>query len=95
MDSEARVMAWLAQQDVVTYLVGGSVRDRLLQRPSYDLDVAAASDGLVLARRLADHFQGDFYPLDVSRDVGRAILNLGDEHRVFVDIARFRGHRGL
>lgn len=91
MDSEARVMAWLAQQDVAVYLVGGSVRDRLLQRTNYDLDAAAASDGLVLARRLADQFQGDFYPLDVSRDVGRAILYPGGEHRVFVDIARFRG----
>jgi poly(A) polymerase/tRNA nucleotidyltransferase (CCA-adding enzyme) len=91
VDSEARVLAWLARQDVAAYLVGGSIRDRLLQRQSYDLDVAVASDGLVLARRLADHFQGAFYPLDVSRDVGRAVLNPGDEHCVFVDIARFRG----
>ena len=52
MDVEARITAWLAQQDVDVYLVGGCIRDRLLHRDVADLDVTTAGDGLLLARRL-------------------------------------------
>ncbi len=97
MDSERlqeRVIAWLAGQEVPAYLVGGYVRDRLLGRPTYDLDVAVAGDGLILARHLADAFQGDYYPLDVERATGRAIL-YHDAGRLVVDVARFRGELPL
>ena len=36
---EDRVLAWLAQQNKDIYVVGGAVRDRLLGRPVYDLDL--------------------------------------------------------
>jgi tRNA nucleotidyltransferase/poly(A) polymerase len=88
---EERVIHWLAHQDVECYLVGGWVRDRLLKRPSYDLDVATAGDGLRLSRSLADHFGGDYYPLDRARGTGRVILYLDEVRRVVVDIAHFRG----
>jgi tRNA nucleotidyltransferase/poly(A) polymerase len=91
VEIQEQVIAWLAQQEVDTYLVGGCVRDRLLSRHSYDLDVATPGDGLALARRLANHFRGDYYPLDVERATGRAILHPEGEHRLVVDIARFRG----
>jgi tRNA nucleotidyltransferase/poly(A) polymerase len=88
VDTEARVMAWLAREGVPAYLVGGWVRDRLMGRPSYDLDVAVDGDGLALARKLADRLGGQYYPLDAERRTGRAILEAG---RVIVDVARFRG----
>ena len=88
---EERVIDWLARQDVECYLVGGWVRDRFLGRPRYDLDVATAGDGLSLSRFLADHFQGDYYPLDIARGTGRAILHLDDVRRLVVDVAQFRG----
>jgi tRNA nucleotidyltransferase/poly(A) polymerase len=87
---EDLVVTWLAQQDVKVYLVGGCVRDRLLGRPVYDLDVATAGDGLRLARRLANHFGGAYYPLDEARGTGRAILHGEGGRRVVVDIAPFR-----
>jgi tRNA nucleotidyltransferase/poly(A) polymerase len=87
---QERVIAWLAGQEVPAYLVGGWVRDRLLGRPTYDLDVAVAGDGLGLARRLANALQGDYYALDAERGTGRAIL-YPDEGRLVVDVARFRG----
>ena len=83
------LIAWLAQQPIPAYLVGGCVRDRLLGRPLYDLDVAVAGDGLRLARRLADHFGGAYYPLDEVRGTGRAILYEAG-HRLVVDVASFR-----
>jgi tRNA nucleotidyltransferase/poly(A) polymerase len=89
---EEQVIAWLARQKgAAAYLVGGCVRDRLLGRPLYDLDLALDGDGLLLARRLANHFQGAYYPLDEARGTGRAILPGGEDGPLVVDIARFRG----
>jgi len=86
-----QIIAWLAGQDLQAYLVGGCVRDRLLGRPVYDLDVAAAGDGLHLARRLANWFDGAYYPLDEARQTGRAILDDRRGGRLVVDVARLRG----
>jgi tRNA nucleotidyltransferase/poly(A) polymerase len=88
---EERVTRWLAQQDVPIYLVGGCVRDRLLARQTYDLDLAVDGDGLNLARQLANRFGGAFYALDRERSTGRAILAAGEAEPLVVDIARFRG----
>jgi putative nucleotidyltransferase with HDIG domain len=87
---ESQILAWLAQQEDRVYLVGGCVRDRLLGRPTYDLDLAVPGDGLALARRLANHFGGAYYPLDEARGTGRAIL-AGEAGHLAVDVARFRG----
>lgn len=92
------VIAWLAAQGVEAYLVGGCVRDPLLGRPTYDLDVGVAGSGLLLARSLANHFQGAYYPLDEVRSTGRAILPVGGDEagqsHLVVDIARLRDDVG-
>jgi len=85
-----QVIDWLARQEPNLYLVGGWVRDRLLDRPLHDLDLATEGDGLRLARRLADRFGGAYYPLDVERSTGRAILS-GEDGPLVVDAARLRG----
>jgi tRNA nucleotidyltransferase/poly(A) polymerase len=86
----AQVISWLAQQSVAAYLVGGCVRDRLLGRPLYDLDVVTGADGLDLARRLADDLRGAYHALDPERGTGRAILGDRRGHQLVVDLARFR-----
>ena len=91
MTLEERVIAWLGSQSVRAYLVGGCVRDRLLDRAVYDLDVSIAGDGCVLARRLADCFGADYYTLDGDRGSGRAILRREDGARFYVDVVRLRG----
>jgi tRNA nucleotidyltransferase/poly(A) polymerase len=95
--TQAQVIEWLARQPVAAYLVGGCVRDRLLGRAVYDLDVVTAGDGLELARRLADHHEGAYHALDVERSTGRAILKDERGDRLLVDVARFRseGPSGL
>ncbi len=80
----------LADMTEPAYIVGGAVRDALLHRPVKDLDLTVAQDGIRLARRIANLFKGDFYPLDVERDVGRALVETR-EGRLVIDVARFRG----
>jgi len=85
-----KVVAWLAQQPIEAYLVGGCVRDLLLNRPIHDLDVVVASGGLGWARRLADRFRGTYFALDEERGTGRVILDSG-AGRLLVDFSQFRG----
>ena len=49
-----RVVEFLRADGGPSYLVGGSVRDALLGRRSYDLDLAIDGQALPLGRRLAD-----------------------------------------
>ncbi len=80
----------LADHPQSIYIVGGAVRDALFQRPLNDLDLVVAKAGIVLAKQIANAFNGDFFVLDAERDVGRALLNT-PQGRFIVDVARFRG----
>ena len=73
------------------YLVGGAVRDALLGRESHDLDFSVPTDGIKLARRIANKLKGAFYPLDNERDTGRVVLIHEDGTRTIMDFATYRG----
>ena len=73
------------------YLVGGAVRDMLLNRASPDLDFALPSKGISLARRVANALAADFMVLDEERDTGRVIVTESDGKRTFLDFATYRG----
>ena len=79
----------LAEQDV--YLVGGAVRDMLLNRVSHDLDFALPSNGISTARTVANVLHADFMALDDERDTGRVIYTDSDGSRTFFDFAVYRG----
>ena len=85
------LLRWLAEHGTGVYLVGGCLRDRLLDRPIRDLDLVVATGGLSLARRVADRFLGDYYPLDEARGTGRALLRTAQGDRLVVDVSEFRG----
>ncbi|MFQ3565641.1 MAG: hypothetical protein SNJ59_01465 [Aggregatilineales bacterium] len=72
------------------FIVGGAVRDAYLRRPVKDIDLIVPDYGAKLARQIANHFSGAYYPLDVERDIGRAILNTPDG-RIIIDASCFRG----
>ena len=78
-----------ADQEI--YLVGGAVRDLLISRISPDLDFAVPSNGIVLARKIANALHADFIPLDDERDTGRVIVINEDGSRIFLDFAVYRG----
>jgi tRNA nucleotidyltransferase/poly(A) polymerase len=84
------LQAQLAAWPHPVYIVGGAVRDAMLHRPLKDLDLATPIDGIKLARQIANQFDGDFFPLDPERDVGRALIDT-PEGRLLVDVARLRG----
>lgn len=47
-------------QKIAIYIVGGFVRDLLLERPSFDLDIVVEGDAISLARSLSKMFGGRF-----------------------------------
>ncbi len=73
------------------YLVGGAVRDLLTSRLSPDLDFALPSNGIALARKVANTLGAGFLPLDDERDTGRVIITNEDNTRTFLDFATYRG----
>lgn len=80
--------AWPAGQ--IGWLVGGVVRDLLLNRRLHDVDLATDGDAIGAARRLANTLGGSFYVLDGDRGVGRALVEI-DGDRLTIDVARLRG----
>jgi tRNA nucleotidyltransferase/poly(A) polymerase len=84
-----RVREVLPGQEI--YLVGGAVRDILLGHLSRDLDFALPSDGIALARRVANALKADFMTLDSERDTGRVIVTEENGTRTFLDFATYRG----
>ena len=59
-----------------TALVGGAVRDALLNRLRQhpDLDLVVPSGAIALTRKLAQRFRGSAVVLDAERDMGRLVL---------------------
>jgi poly(A) polymerase len=60
-----------------TYLIGGFVRDKLLNRPTKDADIVCVGDGIVLATETAQLFQ----PVPVVnyfKNFGTAQIKIGD-----------------
>jgi len=55
------------------YLVGGAVRDMLLQRDTDDIDLVTKYNVRKLARTVADRVSGAFYMLDDERETARII----------------------
>jgi tRNA nucleotidyltransferase/poly(A) polymerase len=78
------------QQDI--YLVGGSVRDLLLQRPIHDLDLVMAGDVRPVARRVANAVGGAFYMLDEERNTARVIDRHAAGGPVVLDFAHCRSN---
>jgi tRNA nucleotidyltransferase/poly(A) polymerase len=81
----------LAQHGLRAWLVGGSLRDALLGRPSLDIDLAVDGDAGAFGRALADATGGSWVPLDDERDTARVVWTAhADGWPYIVDIARLR-----
>jgi len=82
----------LSRPDLPIYLVGGAVRDRLMNRDSHDLDFVMESGTSGLARRVANALQADFYMLDAERDTSRVIYTDPEGDKICLDFARARSN---
>ncbi|MGD9393991.1 MAG: HD domain-containing protein, partial [Dehalococcoidia bacterium] len=64
----------LSKRRVKAYLVGGFIRDALLEMPTADIDIALAADALKTAPRIADALGGRFVLLDKQNRIGRVVV---------------------
>jgi len=78
-------IAWLPSD---AYLVGGTVRDTLLnrKRQEFDLDLVVIDRAVELARDLAKRCDAGFVVLDATRDIARIVFPQGT-----VDVAKIEG----
>ena len=84
-----KISNFLAEQDIQAYVVGGFVRDALLERDTVDIDIAVASDALEVAPKVATALGGKYVPLDRVNRVGRVIIT--NRGHCELDFSTFEG----
>ena len=67
-----------ASRGVEAYLVGGTVRDLLLDRETRDIDVAVTTDASSVGHWLASSLAGRLVALDETRDIWRVVIPNGE-----------------
>lgn len=80
---------FFAERGVVSYVVGGFVRDGLLGKASQDIDIVIDGPALDVARRVADHWGGSFVLLDEQNRIARVVMPGGASH---LDFSSMRGN---
>ncbi|MFP4472952.1 MAG: CCA tRNA nucleotidyltransferase [Candidatus Omnitrophota bacterium] len=82
-------MARRRGQDV--FLVGGFLRDILLERPTRDMDFAVSSGALAFARDFSRKIKGAYVLLDEDHGCARVVKKTGSGEAWTYDFAEFRG----
>lgn len=65
------------------YVIGGFVRDKLLKKPSKDIDIVVVGSGIELAKQLADEL-GDDVQVNYYKNFGTAMVRYEDLEIEFV-----------
>lgn len=79
-------------EDVSLYLVGGSVRDLLLDRETEDLDFAVGGNAFEFAEKFAKSVKARFIPMDEEHDTARVVFYKGrDGDHPYMDFCGIRG----
>jgi poly(A) polymerase len=65
------------QENKEVYVIGGFVRDALLNRPSKDIDIVVVGNGMAFAEKLNDKIKGKS-KLSVFKNFGTAMIKLKD-----------------
>ena len=73
------------------WIVGGAIRDYLLQRRSHDIDFTTSGDAIALARLAADELDAQVYILDGERGAGRVLYQTPDGGQRTFDFTQLRG----
>jgi len=87
------VCRYLTTEKIKAYLVGGAVRDMLLNRETADIDIAVDSDALETASNISKQTGGVFVLLDEANRIGRVVIEDPDtgKHWNF-DFSSLRGN---
>lgn len=73
------------------HLVGGAIRDALLNKPSYDLDFVVSDSAARIAQQVAKSLDTHYFSLDSDRDAVRLITKNNRGYRTVLDFTRQRG----
>ena len=76
------ICPFFEQWELPVFLIGGYVRDFLLNRPTKDIDIVTLGDGIELANSLAKHL--NVSKVSVFKNFGTAMINYGDVEIQFV-----------
>src|SRR5215212_8556108 len=89
----AELLTAISHDQSAVYIVGGAVRDLLLQRKVElaDLDLVVGEVAIPVARRVADRLGWAYYPLDEERDVARLVFMPTASAPLVCDISGMRG----
>jgi len=86
---------WLTAQSIESYLVGGFVRDSLLERPTADIDIAVMADAITTGQRLAAELQGKCVLLDQQHGICRVVPGAGssipESLQPYIDLSTVMG----
>ena len=85
-----KVKNYLEEEKSLAYLVGGYVRDTILQRNTADVDIAVTGNALPLAQRMSVVLKGKYILLDQKNNVARIIFHEQDKPYC-LDISTMRG----
>lgn len=78
----------IAQKEKVEcFLVGGTLRDQELNRPTKDLDFAFSFNPKIIAEKVSKELKSSFFALKEEREIYRMILDTGFQ----LDFAKFKG----
>jgi len=94
--------------DVEVYLVGGIVRDMIIEEAgglesgvgSLDIDFAIDGDALQFGKRVGDAVKGSYFPLDEKRSVSRVVVKKPEARsqkpevyeEIILDFSKIRGN---
>jgi len=92
LPNEVLLVQNLAKKGESYHLVGGVIRDALLEKASNDIDIVCSIDPVLIARKLADEVSGDFYMLDEQRRSCRVITRNSAGDKVVFDFTKLRGN---
>jgi len=70
----AKISRLLAIQKKQGYIVGGFIRDWLLERKTNDIDIAVSGAALTIAREIAEEIGGKFVLLDDVNNIARVVV---------------------
>ena len=88
----AKIFYLLAIQKKQGYIVGGFVRDWLLERETNDIDIAVSGDAITIAREVAKEIGGKFVLLDDVNNIARVVVIEDEQPR---EISHNQESRGI
>ena len=86
----SRLREFFLQRSVPAFLVGGFVRDLLLEKEIKDIDITIQADALTLGRELAGTLGGAFVLLDEARGIARVVTK-HQGRQWYIDLSSFAG----